>query len=53
MFDAAMLEYVTGRAQLEQAVRIGVRNHETVPFFQPLVTIGDGKLVRVRGTHRA
>ncbi len=45
MFDPAMLEFVTGRAQLEQALRIAVRNHDIVPFFQPLVNIEDGKLV--------
>ncbi|MDR6636360.1 diguanylate cyclase (GGDEF)-like protein [Phyllobacterium sp. 1468] len=45
MFDPAMLEYVSGRAKMEQALRVAVRNHDIVPYFQPLIDMEDGKLV--------
>tara|TARA_R110002124_G_scaffold144122_15_gene309066 strand:+ start:16881 stop:17738 length:858 start_codon:yes stop_codon:yes gene_type:complete len=45
MFDPAMLEYMTGRAQMEQALRIAVRRQEIVPYYQPLLNLVDGKLI--------
>ena len=45
LFDAAMMEFATERASMEQALRTAVRNDEIVPYFQPLIDLASGKLI--------
>ena len=44
VFDAEMREQVIERRHLDTALRLAVERREFVPFFQPIVDLGTGKL---------
>jgi diguanylate cyclase (GGDEF)-like protein len=43
-FDSAMELQLRGRIELEQEIREGINRSEFVPYFQPLISLGDGQL---------
>jgi diguanylate cyclase (GGDEF)-like protein len=45
LFDAAMMEFASERASMEQALRHAVRKGDIVPYFQPLMDLGSGRLI--------
>jgi diguanylate cyclase (GGDEF)-like protein len=44
VFDAAMREFASQRAGMEQALRRAIRNGDIVPHFQPLMDLRSGRL---------
>ena len=44
VFDAAMMEFASQRASMEQALRHAIRNGDIVPHFQPLMNLRSGRL---------
>jgi diguanylate cyclase (GGDEF)-like protein len=44
-FETAMELQLRGRIALEQEIRDGVRRAEFIPYFQPLISLADGKVI--------
>jgi diguanylate cyclase (GGDEF)-like protein/PAS domain S-box-containing protein len=45
VFETGMRRQVLERLQLDAALRIGLENHEFLPYYQPIVDLGSGALV--------
>jgi diguanylate cyclase (GGDEF)-like protein len=45
VFDAAMMEFATERASMEQALRAAVHNDDIIPYFQPLIDLASGNVI--------
>jgi PAS domain S-box-containing protein len=44
VFDAAMREQVVERLRLDTALRLGLENHEFLPYYQPIIDLNTGEL---------
>jgi diguanylate cyclase (GGDEF)-like protein/PAS domain S-box-containing protein len=52
IFDAEMHERVTARLKLETDMRIGLENHEFVLYYQPIVCMQTGRILRAEALLR-